>query len=194
MKKKVLVLAMSAIFAVSVVSGTLAYFTTEEKAHNVITTGGVGIEIIEKTKDSNGAEVDFPKEGVNGVMPGTAVSKIVKIKNSGADEAWIRVTVEADMVNAEGKALPLTIEKNQEPVMEYEVLDGWIDGGDGYYYYEKPVSAGAYTGILFKEVTFHPAMDNTYQDCKANIIISAQAVQTANNGSRVTEAKGWPEN
>ena len=48
------------------------------------------------------------------------------------------------------------------------------------------------TEILFDTVHFAPEMGNEYQNCTANIIISAQAVQTANNGDTVMDAKGWP--
>lgn len=193
MKKKILALAAVAIFASITVSGTIAYFTAEDQVHNVITTGGVGIELVEKTKDSNGAEVDFPEEGVDGVMPGTSVSKIVKVKNNGAADAWIRVEIESLIKNSEGKELPLMIEETDELVMEYTVLDGWIDGGDGYYYYKDIVAPGEFTGLLIESVDFHPLMGNEYQNCTANIIISAQAVQSDNNGNSVADAKGWPE-
>lgn len=67
--------------------GTLAYFTSENTAHNVITSGGVNIEVVEKTQGKDGVLVDFPKEGVRGVMPGSDVSKIVSVKNTGESEA-----------------------------------------------------------------------------------------------------------
>ena len=35
-------------------------------------------------------------------------------------------------------------------------------------------------------------IETDFQNCTANIEISAQAVQTANNGKTVLEAKGWP--
>lgn len=193
MKKKILVLAVMAMFASAAASGTLAYFTAGERVHNVITSGGVGIEIVEKTRDANGAEVDFPTDGIEHVMPGTSVSKIVKVKNSGTARAWIRVEVESSMKDRAGEELPLKIGEDSEPVMTYEILDGWIDGQDGYYYYKKPVNADEYTDVLFEHVRFHPKMGNEYQNCIANILISAQSVQADNNGNSVMEAKGWPE-
>ena len=191
MRKKVLLAAAVAICLAVGTSGTLAYFTSENTAHNVITSGGVNIEVVEKTQDKNGALVDFPKEGMKGVMPGTDVSKIVSVKNTGESEAWIRVQVESKIKAADGADLPLTIE-NVGSVMTYTVGGGWSLGEDGYYYYTKPVAAGETTDILFDTVTFAPQMGNEYQNCTANIEISAQAVQTANNGTTVLEAKGWP--
>lgn len=185
MKKKILLAAAIVICLTIAVSGTLAYFTFEDTAHNVITSGGVSIEVVEKTKGEGETEVDFPKEGITGVMPGTEVSKIVSVRNTGNSEAWVRVKVDATIKSAEGEGeLP-------SDVMTYEIGEGW-DEKDGYYYYNKPVRAGESTSILFDTVKFDPEMGNVYQNCKANIEISAQAVQTANNGTTVMDAQGWP--
>lgn len=190
MKKKILLAAAIVICLTIAVSGTLAYFTFESTAHNVITTGGVSIEVVEKTKGEGETEVDFPKEGITGVMPGTEVSKIVSVKNTGNSEAWVRVKVDATIKSAKDKELPLDLE-NGDPVMDFTIGDGWGEK-DGYYYYNKPVRAGESTSILFDTVKFAPEMGNEYQNCRANIVISAQAVQTANNGTTVMDAQGWP--
>lgn len=193
MKKKTLLIAVLVICLAMAATGSLAYYTSEGKAHNVITSGGVNIEVVEKTKGENGALVEFPKEGIKGVMPGTAVSKIVQVKNTGASEAWVRVKVEASISGADGQSLPLTLGNDSRPIMSYSVLKGWTKGDDGYWYYEKPVAADELTDTLFEEIAFDKAMGNEYQNCTANIIVYAQAVQTANNGSSVMEAAGWPE-
>ena len=196
MKKRILLLAALAICTAITVSGTLAYYTAEDKVHNVITSTGVNIDIVEKTKGENGVLIDFPEEGIHGVTPGTSVSKIVQVQNTGSAEAWIRVKVESAITDANGKSMPLIVDENNIPVMTYSVLKGWVEGSDGYWYYNKPVAPNAFTDILFEEVRFEPTMGNEYQNCTANIIISAQAVQTANNpipdGEDVTDIKGWP--
>lgn len=185
MKKKILLAAAVVICLTIAVSGTLAYFTFEDTAHNVITSGGVSIEVVEKTKGEGETEVDFPKEGITGVMPGTEVSKIVSVKNNGNSEAWVRVKVDATITPAEGE------EKLSSDVMTYTVSGDWTKEGD-YYYYNNKVPAGESTSILFDTVKFAPEMGNEYQNCRANIVISAQAVQTANNGTTVMDAQGWP--
>ena len=184
MKKKILLAAAVVICLTIAVSGTLAYFTFEDTAHNVITSGGVSIEVVEKTKGEGETEVDFPKEGITGVMPGTEVSKIVSVRNTGNSEAWVRVKVNATIKSAEDKDLP-------SDVMTYTVSGDWTKEGD-YYYYKEKVPAGESTSILFDTVKFDPEMGNEYQNCRANIVISAQAVQTANNGTTVMDAQGWP--
>lgn len=191
MRKKLLALAAVVILAAITVSGSLAYFTAKDTARNVITSGGIKIELVEQTLDGSGALVAFPKEGITGIMPGSSASKIVQVKNTGPNEAWIRVKVEPSIVGADGEPLPMTLEGGI-PVMTYETLEGWTEK-DGCYYYGKPVASGELTAELLKEITFAPQMGNAYQNCTANIVITAQAVQTAHNGETALEAKGWPE-
>lgn len=193
MKKKTILIAALVICLAIAATGTLAYYTAERKAHNVITSGGVNIEVVEKTTGEDGTLVDFPKDGIKGVMPGSSVTKIVRIDNTGSSEAWVRVKVDSKIVGADGKELSLVIGENERPIIKYTVLEGWIKGDDGYWYYNKPVASGGQTAELFKSVDFDSAMGNEYQNCTANIVISAQAVQTANNGETVMEATGWPE-
>ena len=190
MKKKFLLAsALAVLFAVAT-SGTLAYFTADEVAHNIITSGSVEIELVEKMQLPDGTLADFPQEGISGVMPGTVVSKIVSVTNTGLSEAWIRVKIEAKIVGADGKELSGKL-SDGSPVMNFEISENWVEK-DGYYYYKNPVAPGKNTDELMKEVVFDLLMGNEYQNCTANLIVSAEAVQTANNGKSVFEAVGWP--
>ncbi len=192
MKRKIAVISVIVLCLTILASGTLAYFTAEDRAHNVITSGGIDITLIEKTRDESGTLVDFPAEGISGVMPGMAVSKIVSVQNVGASEAWIRVRVERSIAGFDGSELPNLLEGGI-PVMQFSLNSGkWIDGEDGFYYYTDPVDTGKTTEVFFEEVRFAREMGNEYQNCTAYIVVEAQAVQTANNGATVLEAQGWP--
>ena len=196
MKKKIFIYALIGVCLSIAVSGTLAYFTDEETAHNIITSGSVNIEVIEKTHGDNDVLIDFPKDGIKGIMPGKTVSKIVQVKNTGNNEAWIRIKVESLITDTAGNELPSVI-YDDNPVIKYSILEGWLDGGDGFYYYKSPLKPNEMTDALFKEVKFNPMMGNEYQNCTANIIINAYAVQTANNpipdGGSVIDIKGWSQ-
>lgn len=181
MKLKTLVLALLLILLASVSAGTLAYFTAEDTAHNVITSGGVDIELIEKID----ADDPWPEEGISGVMPGEDVAKIVTVKNTGAAAAWIRVKVDVTITKADGTAGDPTLIE-----MDYDE-ENWTKK-DGYWYYSKPVAPGEETEELFTKVTFKTTMDNPYQNSTVSVDVSAQAVQVANNGETVMEAAGWP--
>lgn len=192
MKRKLLIASVLVIVVASLSLGTLAYFTGNTVAHNVITSGNIGITLVEKTK-SGDTLVDFPENGISGVMPGTDVSKIVTVENVGSGTAWIRVKVTSQLTAANGQSLPATIAKGDSAidVMSFAIGENWLKSGD-YYYYKEPVPTGSATTALLEVVTFAKEMGNEYQNCTANLIVEAQAVQTANNGTAVLEAAGWP--
>ena len=181
MKRKLLILSVLAICIATLAAGTLAYFTSEGKAHNVITTGGVEITVqewadVEKTK---------PFEDLTGVMPNTTVTKIAEIKNTGASDAWVRVKVEKS-IKLQGEGTPDT------GLVELTInTTDWTEK-DGYFYYTKALKPGEVTAPIFTAVTFKADMGNEYQNATATVDVSAQAVQTANNGDTVMDAKGWP--
>lgn len=190
MKKKLFVIAMAVLLLAGVTAGTVAYFTTKTVAHNVITSGEIDIELVETwDHDDNDKTppVEYPSEKVEGIMPGAEHSKIVNVKNTGPNDAWVRVKV-TKSVKAGGETLPdsvLTLNFNTKE---------WIDGKDGYYYYNGVLAPGKETAKpLFTTVYFDgEGMGNDYQNAEIVINVEAYATQVANNGATVLEAKGWP--
>lgn len=75
--------------------------------------------------------------------------------------------------------------------LDYNTTD-WTQGDDGYFYYNKVLKPGEVTEPIFNNVAFSGTMDNMYRDAEVTVDVAAQAVQTANNGSTVMDAKGWP--
>lgn len=184
MKRKLLIGAIFCICLSVLAGGSLAYYTAENTAHNVITTGGIDIAVQEWADTDK--TTPFPEGGVDDVMPGTAVTKIVEVKNTGANDAYIRVKVDKSIELA-GEGTPdlslLALDMNQTD---------WTDGGDGYYYYNEILAPGEVTAPLFTTVSFDPGMDNLYQNSAAAVDVAAYAVQADNNGDTVLEAQGWP--
>ena len=179
--RKLLILSVLAICIATLAAGTLAYFTSEGKAHNVITTGGVEITVQEWADE----EKTKPFENLSGVMPNTTVTKIAEVKNTGASDAWVRVKVEKN-IRLQGEGTPDT------GLVELPLnTDDWTEK-DGYFYYTKALKPGEVTAPIFTAVTFKADMGNEYQNATATVDVSAQAVQTANNGDAVMDAKGWP--
>lgn len=202
LRRPLAALAVAACLLLAAGGTTLAYFTDSETAHNVVTSGGVDIGIVEKTKVGDDL-LDFPEEGVFGVMPGESVSKIVTVENTGSAPAWVRVKVDRSVLGKDKAELPLTAEVKvgnadgsdeiaKVEVVSFEVKDGWIDGEDGWWYWTSPVAPGGSTGVLLDAVSFAKLTPNTYQGCTASVDVSAQAVQSAHNGGTVLEAAGWP--
>ena len=182
MKRKLLILSVLAICIATLTTGTLAFFTSEGRAHNVITTGGVKIAVQEWA--DKGKEKPF--RNLEGIMPSMTVTKIAEIKNTGASDAWIRVKVEKN-IQLQGKGTPDT------DLVELNLNDtDWELGQDGYYYYNQALKPNAVTEPIFTAVTFNANMGNEYQNATASVDVSAQAVQTANNGASAMTANGWP--
>lgn len=184
MKRRMLAAAILCICLSIFACGTLAYYTAENTVHNVITTGGVDVEVQEWADEDK--TVPFPENGVKDVMPGTEVTKIVEVKNTGSSDAYIRMKVEKDIALT-GEGVPDT---------ELLVLDmndtDWIAGEDGYYYYKTALKPGEVATPLFTKVAFDTGMDNMYQNSTATVDVTAYAVQADNNGDTVLEAQGWP--
>ena len=195
MKKKILLLAAVAICAAILASGTLAYFTSEDQAHNVITSGAVDIEI-EEWQDTDGdgdPDKSYPDDPIK-VMPGVEVSKIATIKNLEA-ESYIRAKFEIVITRADGSKMALSPETLASIITLTMNGEDWLrkDGDGVWWYYNAPVATGASTEAFFTEVKFDgPNMTNEYQNCTVEVIVKAQAVQTANNGDNALTAAGWP--
>ena len=188
MKRKLLLLSVMVICIAIAAVGTLAYYNTNAVAHNVITTGGVNIELHEYADEACTTDYDTNKTGI---MPGMTVDKYARIALAeDSADAWVRVKFEKKITfaagneHAEGKTPNLDL-------VELTIPEGWSDGRDGWYYLEAPLTSNTPVFAL-TSVTFNKTMGNEYQGATATVDIVAQAVQTANNGETVMDAKGWP--
>lgn len=189
MKKKIAIGAVLVICLSMLIGSTIAYFNTADTARNVITAGDIRIEL-QETAIRDGEEILFEQsqERFN-VMPGEDISKIVRVKNTGSNPAYIRIEVQ--------KAIALAADSHGDVDLDLISLDfdseSWTLGGDGFYYYNQPLAPGETTDALFKNVKFDTKMGNLYQGSTATIKVSAQATQVKNNGTDVFTAAGWPE-
>lgn len=187
MKRKLLAVALAVSCLSLAAYGTVAYFTAEDTATNVITAGNVQIDLQETAIPEEGGD-PVPFEDVIGVMPGGEASKIVEVKNTGDKSAYIRIQVQKALELAEGK----TGETDLGLIGMNIDTENWTEK-DGYYYYNAPLAAGETTKPLFTVVSFSKEMGDLYQNSKATITVKAGAVQTDNNGDSALTAAGWPE-
>lgn len=183
MKRKLLIVSVLVILVAVTAAGTLAYFTDTGTAHNVITTGNVKIELKEWADDA----CTQPFQDKTGVMPGTKVTKIVEVKNTGTGAAFLRLYVEKNVYGADQKPM-----KSDPVSLDFDNTDWTYSESEGYYYYNRPLEPGNTTEPLFTTVTFDPLMGNEYQNAAAHVKVIAYAVQSAHNGDSPQAAKGWP--
>ncbi len=187
LKQKLLTLSAVIIVVALSAYGSVAYFTAEDTARNVITAGKLKIELQEKMLTSDG-EKTVPFEDRLGVMPGSEVSKIVEVKNTGGQDAWVRVSVNKAIELAEGVEDEVDLS-----LISFDLNTDYWTEKDGFYYYTAKLAPGHTTEPLFTAVTFAKTMSNQYQNSKAILTVNAYATQTVHNGSTALEAAGWPE-
>ena len=188
MKRKLLLLSVMVICIAIAAAGTLAFFNGDATAHNVITTGKVGITVNEYAK-YDAADTAKREEFTNnqtGIMPGTTVDKIVVVSGEdGTADAWVRVKFVTKVTSADGTEL------NANKI-QLNTGANWINGEDGWFYYNAPVKANQEAAPALLSVQFDATMGNTYQGATATVDVLAQAVQCANNGTSAQTAGGWP--
>ena len=114
MKKKILALCLVVVLGITAVTGvTLAYFTDTDYNKNVMVTGNVKIDQIEKDRNGNDFKDGKTMFPVSKDYDGTAtwianeknlIDKFVTVKNEGSTAAYVRTLVAFEAGPADGKA------------------------------------------------------------------------------------------
>ncbi len=188
MKHKLFVVALCLVLACLFAYGTIAYYSVDTTATNIISAGTLSIDLLENGI-AVGSELEdgsvFNGIAVTGFMPATSVDKKVEVKNTSSKaQAWVRVKIDMAFDNADTGL--------STDVFTFDIdEDNWKADGDWYYYAEK-LDAGKATPPLFTKVNLDGTAGNDYQGSELTVDIIAQAVQAANNGAAYGEAAGWP--
>ena len=135
MKKKLTAIFLCvALVAIAIVGASLAYFTDTKSATNTFTVGNVKIDLIEQQKGANGLEAFVPnKTLVPGTSDKNAVSKIVTVKNTGANDAWVWVDLK----------IPAYLVSNEYPTNESKNALHW----NSYGCFNVEYNSGNYWGL-----------------------------------------------
>ena len=187
MKKKLLAFAMVfALAAVAVVGGSLAYFTDTDAKDNTFTTGNVDIELIENFGDNNPdtPEKLLPATGsAQAVTLKNGVTKEVSVKNTGSEDAYVRVHIAipnvldngSDTFDAGKNVLHFNFAKDSigEGKWDWSKTSG-TPYEDDWNYYETSINNVKYnvyvvtygTALKTGEVTPEKAMHQVYLDSK----------------------------
>lgn len=187
MNKKVQALAVSGVLTVGVIGGTLAWFTSQDKATNTFNTAssngenGKGIKIVE--------EFIEPKN----MLPGDNVNKDVQVSNTATYDQFIRVKLipkfvdpktsdRKEITEVNGKTLDIKkIELNFTKNLKTDKSNGsWFKAGD-YYYYMGKVAPNKLTSMLLDSVTLSKDAGNEYQGLVFDIDVEATSTQASND-------------
>ncbi len=167
------------------ISGTVAYFTASETAHNIVSTQGVNIEIYEYASPDGSK----PFSELSNIATDVTYSKIPYVENIDIEPVWVRskIILKRKIGDVE------TIIDDYFSLMEIgEKGENWTLADDGFYYYNSALSGGEKTEPLFKTVQFKDGLDNIYMDALFSLTVSAEATQSVNNGTSALNAT-WGE-
>ena len=216
MKKTLAVLAVVALICSLAIGNTLAYLQDSQADKNVMTVGKVTIEQYEKDRAGNDfvdnqkllPMVDNRPAGESFIVGGfynsnvaNVIDKVITVKNTGTEAAYIRTIVlfETVLSYVPGSDTDINADLHYNYIgtlgdfdyISYEV-EKFVKIGDVVYavavcVYENPVAAGATTEPSLKQFFLSPDAGNEFYDhfgSEYNILAISQAVQ----------AQGFKEN
>lgn len=93
-----------------------------------------------KAADVNTSIVEIVDE--RPVLSDASIVKEVSIQNDGPTRCFVRARI----------TVSPNIWTDTEDGISMDILDGWMDGGDGFYYYDKIIEVGEKTDELIKKV------------------------------------------
>ena len=176
--KKFIVVTALALLLFVTVGSTLAYiFASTDPVENKFNPSQVScavVEVVEVVEKGDSSE-----NTANVVQTGKSKTN-VQIKNTGDTDAYIRAAVVVNWMNEDGtRAWATKPVQGADYSISYNLNDnGWVDGGDGYYYYTQPVARDQLTDILITGATQLTAKgpvgtDNTQYYLSIEIVASA---------------------
>ena len=184
-KKKIIGLCIAGVLAVGSIGGSLAWFTSSDSITNPFSTASTdnpsdpnsGIKINEK----------FNKEEADNTLPGDNVTKQVNVSNKATYDQLIRVKIKKVWKDAKGEEKSDLDTKNIILNFENNLTDSnkpeegkWIEGSDGYYYYNGIVNPDGQTANLLESVTLSKDITNEFKGLKFDVIVDSEGVQAAN--------------
>jgi len=176
-RRTIALLACIVFAASSAIAGTLAWLTDAEYDVNVMTMGNIQIE---QNEYGDLTDTTIPYKDT-GLMPGKTVIKNVEVKNSGANDAYVRTVIAVEWPDTfGGTEIELTWAQGVTPT---EVADTATIDGIPYklYYVDYELASGMTNADLLESVTLTGDADN--EDIEAIegqllVLVASQAVQT----------------
>lgn len=180
--KKPTLFASLALLLLVVVATTIAFIITDTNSvKNTFTPSKVSCAVVE-----NAADTEHYADKVE-----VSEKKDVKIKNTGDTDAYIRVAVVVNWVNADGRVWAQKPIQDTDYTITYNLSeDGWTyRDEDGFYYYSKAVSPKSTTSVLITNVTDKNTAPS--EDYYLSVEIIASAIQSTGIDGATNYADAW---
>jgi predicted ribosomally synthesized peptide with SipW-like signal peptide len=119
--KKKLAVIIAALAAVTMITGTAAYFTASDEAVNTWTVGNVEIDLEEPEYDDN------KDEETGDIMPNEELHKDPQVTNSGNNEAFVfmKVRIPKAVVKVAGQDGSVPASATLQELFDYQWNTGW---------------------------------------------------------------------
>lgn len=175
-KKKFVV--VTAISILTILGGTLAYFTTSTDIANLFNTALYQHKIVEKFVSPDTW------------TPGTTTPKEVTVTNNGNIDMALRASYTEKWINANGDEIPLSdSEGNIAAIINFN--DSWTKDSDGYYYYGNKayktiLQPGKTSTSFIRSVTFN---NNIKASVSETISDDGQTVTYTSTGNGYDNAR-----
>lgn len=175
-KKKMLI--VSGISILTILGGTLAYFTTSSSFANSFKAALYQNEIIEKF------------ESPTNWTPGTTTEKTVKVTNTGSIPMAVRAKYTEKWVSENGKELSLK-DNNNNIAAIVNINSSWTKNGDGFYYYGSKenltkLQEGQSSNSFISSVKFN---ENIQASLKETISSDGQTITYTSTGDGYDNAR-----
>jgi len=193
MKKKILVISLTvAVLAITIIGGTLAWFTDEQEATNTFTVGNVEIELREPLWDGvlfGGTAEKQPDDSTLGknlavnLVPGREIPKNPQVMNVGANPCYVRLVLTSTDIStaAMWNALITQVMQDKDTVWTWQVA---ADGSSVYFTYNSILNPQAETSAAFgsfkidENATEKNVIDVFGADSSFDLVVTAQAIQS----------------
>ena len=148
-KKSILITSVALLLLVAVGTSLAYVFTKTDPVENKFDPSKVSCAVVEVVEKGDSSE-----NTANVVQTGKSKTN-VQIKNTGDTDAYIRAAVVVNWMNEDGtRVWAIKPVQGADYSISYNLNDnGWVDGGDGYYYYTQPVARDQLTDILITGAT-----------------------------------------
>ena len=145
--KKSIIIASVMLLLLVAVGTTIAYiFTETEPVENTFNPSKVSCAVVEKGYEPVSGEIQNISDKKSNVQ----------IKNTGDTDAYIRVAVVVNWMNADGSSVWAQKPADDDYTITYNLGNGWVKGSDDYWYYTKsvpPTEGNNLTDILIEKAT-----------------------------------------
>jgi len=188
-KARKLLVCLTALLCMALVGATVAFLVTRTgSVTNTFQGSKVACAVIE-----NGST-----DETSGIVSVTEKNN-VQIKNTGDTTAYIRVAMVVNWMSKDGKVW--AVKPVQGDDKDYTITyilgaDGWLDGGDGYYYYSKPVapdSPNNLTSVLIQEAKLNTGVTAPVGTDGTQYYLSIEIVASAIQSTPAYVVEGqWP--